>query len=60
MIEYQPIQQAEPKGDPRDYRKELWIGVVISGAVNRDISSSPVSHADYVLAEFDRRFKYER
>ncbi len=54
--------QAEPKGDKRDYRKELWIGVAISvaGASNCNNSSSPASWANTVLAAFDRQFKDAR
>ena len=59
MDEQQPIPAAEPKGDKRDYRKELWIGVAISvaGASNCNNSSSPASWANSVLAAFDRQFK---
>lgn len=46
------------KGEMRDYRKELWIGVAIAYA-----NSSNSTHiqymakwADHALAEYDKRF----
>ena len=50
-----------PAQQPRDYRKELWMGVavVVAGAVTSPDKVTPVVWADFVLAAFDERFKGE-
>lgn len=46
------------KDEPRDYRKELWIKVVVAvaSASNATRPSSMHEWADKALAEYDKRF----
>lgn len=51
-------QPPTPKSEPRDYRKELWIGVAIAvaAAENAIEKSAPAAWADVALDRYDDLF----